>query len=74
VAAALAGQRSGMGDVIVGLTRQGLDLELRQFPTGWRANLYPTGTAHSIVVSSAWEPKAWRAVQHAGRVALNAQG
>src|SRR5215510_3210523 len=22
---------------------------MRQFPRGWRANLYPTGTAHSIV-------------------------
>jgi hypothetical protein len=47
---------AGLGDVIIGLTRQGLDLELRQFPHGWRANLYPTGTAHSIVIASAWEP------------------
>ena len=37
---------------MVGLNAQGYDLELRQFPTGWRANLYPTGTAHSIVVAS----------------------
>ena len=36
---------AGMGDVIAGLTRQGLDAELCQFPNGWRANLYPTGTA-----------------------------
>ena len=46
----------GLGDVVVGLNAQSYGLELRQFPTGWRANLYPTGTAHSIVVSSAWEP------------------
>jgi hypothetical protein len=57
---------AGLGDVIAGLTRQGLDLELRQFPHGWRANLYPTGTAHSIVLASAWEPTPWRTVQQAG--------
>jgi hypothetical protein len=55
----------GLGDVVVGLNAQGYDLELRQFPRGWRVNLYPTGTAHSIVVSSAWEPTPWRAVQQA---------
>jgi hypothetical protein len=65
---------AGMGDVIAGLTRQGLDLELRQFPRGWRASLYPTGTAHSIVVASAWELRPWRAVQQAGWRALSAQG
>jgi hypothetical protein len=63
----------GLGDVVVGLNAQGYDLELRQFPCGWRANLYPTGTAHSIVVASAWEPTPWRAVQQAGWVALNTQ-
>jgi hypothetical protein len=64
---------SGMGEVIAGLTRQGLDVELRQFPDGWRANPYPTGTAHSIVVASAWEPTPWRAVQQVGWAALNDQ-
>jgi hypothetical protein len=62
---------AGLGDVVTGLTRQGLDLELRQFPHGWRANLYPTGTAHSIVVASAWEPTPWRAVQQARWAALD---
>ena len=61
----------GMGDIVRGLNAQGLDLELRLFPGGWRANLYPTGTAHSIVVASAWEPTPWRAVQQARWVALN---
>jgi hypothetical protein len=56
---------AGLGDVIAGLTRQGLDLELRQFPHRWRGNLYPTGTAHSIVVATAWESTPWRAVQQA---------
>ena len=60
----------GLGDVVVGVNAQSLDLELRQFPTGWRANLYPTGTAHSIVVASAWEPTPWRAVQQAAWDAL----
>ena len=59
-----------MGDVITGLTRQGRDVELRQFPHGWRANLYPTGTAHSILVASAWEPTPWRAVQQTAWGAL----
>jgi hypothetical protein len=55
----------GLGDVVGGLNTQGYDLELRQFPTGWRANLYPTGTAHSIVVATAWEPTPWRAILQA---------
>ena len=63
----------GLGDVVVGLNAQSLDLERRQFPTGWRANLYPTGTAHSIVVSSAWETTPWRAVQQAAWNALRGQ-
>src|SRR5262245_24323597 len=61
----------GLGDIVRGLNAQGLDLELRQFPRGWRANLYPTGTAHSIVVASAWEPTLWRAVQQAGWLGLS---
>ena len=63
----------GLGDVVGGLNAQGCDLELRQFPTGWRANLYPTGTAHSIVVASAWEPTSWQAVQQAGWSALEGE-
>ena len=63
----------GLGEIVRGLNAQGLDLELRQFPRGWRANLYPTGTAHSIVVASAWEPTPWRAVQQAGWLALSRQ-
>src|SRR5262245_61636995 len=61
----------GLGDIVRGLNAQGLDLELRQFPRGWRANLYPTGTAHSIVVASAWEPTPRQAVQQAGWLALS---
>jgi hypothetical protein len=61
---------AGLSDVITGLERQGLDVELCQFPTGWRANLYPTRTAHSIVVASAWELTPWGAVQQAAWRAL----
>jgi hypothetical protein len=64
----------GVGDVVVGLNAQSLDIEMRQFPRGWRVNLYPTGTAHSIVVASAWEPTPWRAVQRAGWAALSGPG
>jgi hypothetical protein len=53
-------------DIIASLNAQSLDIETRQFPRGWRVNLYPTGTAHSIVVASAWEPTVWTAVQGAG--------
>jgi hypothetical protein len=60
-----------VGDIIAGLHAQALDIEMRQFPRGWRVNLYPTGTAHSIVVASAWEPTPWRAVQRAGWAALS---
>ena len=60
-------------DVLGGLNAQGYDLELRQCPAGWRANLYPTGTAHSIVVSSAWEPTPWRAMQQAAWNALKGE-
>jgi hypothetical protein len=63
----------GLGDLVVGVNAQGYDLEMRQFPTGWRANLYPTGTAHSIVVASAWELTPWRAVQQAAWAALKGE-
>ena len=60
----------GVGDLITGLTRQGLDVELRQFPHGWRVNLYPSGIAHSVLVATAWEPTPWQAVQQAAWAAL----
>jgi hypothetical protein len=55
----------GLGDMVPGVNAQGYDLELRQSPRDWRANLYPTGNAHSIVVASARERTPWRAVQRA---------
>ncbi len=46
---------SGIGAVVAGMTRQGFNVEVRQFPEGWRANFYAAGLAHSVVVGSAWE-------------------
>ena len=57
----------GVGLLAVGLHRIGYDLDLRQYGHGhWRASLYVTGFAHSILGGSAWEATAWRAVQRAG--------
>ena len=50
---------------------QGSDLELKEFPDGWRATFYPIGIAHSVVEGSAFEPTPWRAVQQAAWQALH---
>ena len=62
---------SGIGAVIAGLTRQGFNVEARQFPEGWRVNFYPAGLAHSVVAGSAWQPTPGRAVQKAAWEALS---
>lgn len=61
----------GVGAVVAGMTAQGFNVELREYPEAWRANFYPTGMAHSIVLGSGWEPTSWRAVQHAAWEALH---
>ena len=64
---------AGIGDVIVGMHRQGYDIQLTQYDErGWRATFYVTGMEHSATSSTAcaWEPTAWRAVQRAGWEAL----
>ena len=44
---------------------------VREYGDGhWRATFYVTGHAHSIVGGSAWEPKAWTAVQRAAWIVL----
>jgi hypothetical protein len=61
----------GLGDIVVGVHRQGWDLQLTEYGDGyWRATFYVTGQAHSIVGGSAWEATAWRAVQRAAWQAL----
>lgn len=63
----------GVGDVIVGMSAQGFDVELRAFPDAWRATFYPTGLAHSIVMGTASESTPWMTVQRAAWAALNSQ-
>src|SRR3989442_11534554 len=64
---------SGIGHVVVGMARQGYDLQLTRYDEkGWRATFYTTGMGHSITstTASAWERTPWHAVQGAGRDAL----
>src|SRR2546421_4781076 len=56
----------GIGDVVVGMARQGWDLQLTEYDAEhWRATFFVAGQAHSIVGGSAWESTPWRATQHA---------
>ena len=48
----------GLGAVVFGMNAQGFNVELKEFPDGWRANFYPVGIAHSVVTGSAREPTA----------------
>jgi hypothetical protein len=61
----------GVGALLAGMTAQGYNVEIKEFPEGWRANFYPVGIAHSVVAGSAYEPTPWRAVQRAAWEALN---
>ena len=61
---------TGLGAVAAGMTAQGFNVELKEFPEGWRANFYPVGIAHSVVAGSAYEPAPWTAVQRAAWEAL----
>src|SRR5262249_5496794 len=62
---------TGLGAVVVGMRAQGSDVELKEYPDGWRATFYPVGIAHSIVEGSAFEPTPWTAVQQAAWQALH---
>src|SRR4029453_13140320 len=68
----------GIGRIVAGLTRQGLDLQLvRHGADGWRATFYPAGrTAHSqtSAVGSAWALEPWVAVQRAGGGGVGGRG
>ena len=64
---------AGIGQVVVGMHRQGYDPQLTQYDDrGWRATFYTTGMEHSITsaTASAWERTPWHAVQGAAREAL----
>jgi hypothetical protein len=55
-----------LGDIVVGMHRQGWDLQLTGYGDGfWRATFYVTGQAHSIVGGSAWEETPWNVVHRA---------
>jgi hypothetical protein len=52
----------GIGDVVVGMARQGWDLQLTEYDAErWRATFFVAGQARSIVGGSAWETTPWRA-------------
>jgi transcriptional regulator with XRE-family HTH domain len=54
----------GIGRIIVGMARQGFDLQLTRYgQEGWRATFYAAGREHSITaaVGSAWERMPWQA-------------
>ena len=64
---------SGIGHVVVGMARQGYDLQLTRYDEkGWRATFYTTGMEHSLTsaTASAWDRTPWHAVQGAARDAL----
>jgi len=63
----------GIGDLVTGMSRQGYDLSLTQYPDGWRCTFYTTGGEHSLTSSpgSAWEKTAALAVQRAAARALD---
>lgn len=59
---------SGIGRIIVGMSRQGYDLQLTRYgDEGWRATFYLAGRGHPVTseVGSAWERESWTAVQRA---------
>ena len=63
----------GIGDIAVGMARQGFDLQLTRYDErAWGATFYTSGMEHSptSATGTAWEPTAWRAVQHAAWEAL----
>jgi hypothetical protein len=48
---------AGLGNVVAGTNAQGYNVALREYPLGWRTNLYWTGMAHSVIQGSASEPR-----------------
>ena len=67
----------GIGDVVVGMHRQGYDLQLTEYDErGWRATFYSSGMEHSATsaTGTAWERTPWRAVQQAALEVLSRDG
>jgi hypothetical protein len=64
---------SGIGHVVVGMARQGFDLQLTRYDDrGWRATFYTTGMEHSptSATGTGWERTPWHATQRAAWEAL----
>ena len=64
---------SGIGHVVVGMARQGYDLQLTRYDEkGWRATFYTTGIEHSptSATGTGWERTPWPATQRAAWEAL----
>jgi len=67
---------SGIGRIVVGMARQGYDLQLTRYDArGWRATFYTSGMEHSITsaTGTGWERTPWHATQWAAWEALNQQ-
>jgi len=57
---------SGIGQIEVGMHRQGFDLQLTQYDErGWRATFYTSGMEHSptSATGTGWERTPWHAMQ-----------
>jgi hypothetical protein len=64
----------GIGDVVVGMTRQGWDLQLTEYDAErWRATFFTASHTHSIVGGTAWETTPWLATQRAAWEMLTKQ-
>ena len=55
----------GLGAVVDGMTAQGFDVELQQYPHGWWAKFYLAGASHPVCAGSGWAVTPWAAVQAA---------
>ena len=62
----------GIGDLVMGMNRQVYDLELTQYPDGWRCTFFVTGWEHSLTpITGSAEKTPWLAVQRAAARALD---
>jgi len=58
----------GLGLIVDGMARQGYDVQLRQYPQGWRVNFTRRGSDR--VAGSGWAGEPWRSTQEAAWTAL----
>ena len=63
----------GIGDIALGMARQGYDLQLTRYDEqGWRGAFFTSGMEHSptSATGTAWERTPWRAVRGAASEAM----